>query len=462
VLDPAQVTTGFPEWWGTGLAALEECVRNCPVTQLAARDYVIDGTWVIDTPYRSVQGAGLSDGYAAGNGTRIVCTNGGVDAVRVGTATEPRGGASNFLRNVRLSGFAVVHGGALRLPPRGSEHSAPTAFRLRYLLNARFEDLAAWEPTVGFHCHGLVYTKLDDCKVFRSAVRGGGNDFFRGFWLDGSPHVLAGGNASLFLNRCVVEMGGRPSLVEATGFWLNGGFVDSFLTEPETSQVPTGIRVIGNGRGASDASNINLHIVRAVLDQCSDTALDISATASTAMVEIVDFYAGQPARARHGIHLHDGAGQISFSGGQIIGNGGNTVGFHAERQEGFEVRGLKLLRLARPVLVNGCSDFLLEPWINGRGGGGQPAITLAGSCSSGAVRPAIKGSSDSFSAGVALLGRAHNRIELAMGRADARPITGGAANLLLVNGVRAMADGRYGGDGSPAPRGTISVSGLVG
>jgi hypothetical protein len=461
VLDPAQVTTGFPEWWGSGVAALDQCVRNCPITQLAAGDYVIDDTWAIETPYRTIVGAGLSDGYATGNGTRIICTNGAVDAVRVGTESEPGGGASNFLRNVSLSGFAVLHDAPLRLPRPGDEERAPAAFRLRYLLNARFEDLAAWEASVGFHCHGLVYSKLDDCKVFRSAVRGGDNDFFRGFWLDGSRHVLAGGNASLYLDRCVVEMGARPPLVEATGFWLNGGFVDCFLRQVETSQVPTGIKVIGRGRGTSDNSNLNLHIVGAVLDQCTETALDIGATASTAMVEIVDLYAGQPAQARHGVHLHNGAGQISFSGGQILGHGGNTIGFLAERQEGFEVRGLKLLNLTRSVLLNGCSDFLLEPWINSRGGG-QPAVTLAGACSVGTVRPAIKGSAGSIPAGVSLLGASHSRIELAMARVDARSLNGGAANAVLINGARANADGAYAGSGAPAPRGSISVSGLLG
>jgi hypothetical protein len=461
VLDPALAGTGFPEWWGSGVAALEQCVRNCPVTSLAAADYQIERTWVIDTPYRSVIGAGLSDGYETGDGTRIICTNGSVDAVQVGTATQPRRGPSYFLRNVTLSGFAAMHGVPLRLPRRGDEKSAPAAFRLRYLLNARLEDLAAWEPAVGFYCHGLVYTKVDDCKAFRSATRGGDNDFFRGFWLDGSPHVLAGGNASLYLDRCGVEMGGRPELVEATGFWLNGGFVDCFLNQPETSQVPTGIRVTGNGRGASDASNINLHIVRAVIDQCSETALDIGATAATAMLEIVDLYAGLPASSKHGVHLHRGGGQVLFAGGQIVGNGGSTIGFHAEAQDGFELRGIKFLGLTRPLLINGCSDFLLEPWINSRGSAGEPAITLAGTCVGGAIRPAIKGSLGAFAAGVWLDGRSHRRIDLSLARVDPAALREGGAGRLAINGTPIPANGLYASSGSPAPRGTISVYGLI-
>ena len=90
---------GRPEWFGAqpgdasfdNIAALDACVRLCPVTLLAAADYHVHRPWIIATSNRRVVGVpGAYD--APGDSTRILRGGAGAGAgaiLLVGLASEP-------------------------------------------------------------------------------------------------------------------------------------------------------------------------------------------------------------------------------------------------------------------------------------------------------------------------------------------------------------------------------------
>lgn len=453
---------GYPEWFGAitnsnssavtaaNSAALAACVALCPVTNLRPLDYWIDDTWKINVQYRTVSGAVIPDGYNTGTGTRVLCTDTTKDVIQVGPDSAPIN-TSAYYRDITVKYICARWAAALTPPAPGSESSAVKAWNVQYVLNCQIKDCSAWEPIIGFYFYGAVYTKVDDCTAFRSVAYGGGNDFFRGFWPQGAPAILAGGNPSLYLNRCNVAVGGSPALLDPTGLYVNADFSDIFVDFLETANVDNG--VIINGAGSSVAGGkLDLHLRNCIFDQCDGNGIEINALNAMSMVTISGGYiqvndtgAGSCGIVVSG-SVNNGAVVID-SGIQLLsGVGTSNKGIYISQQSNVKVDSSVLIEdFYKPVEVDGGSvNVKIEATINNpnTGNGGSAAV-LVNAADRLTVSCSIDGKAGAFGQGFFSVGTGLNMASIDPTLFDPAAISGGATNKVVVNSVSITAPGYY-------------------
>lgn len=445
---------GIPEWWGAQtnnsgtncLPALQACVTFCPQTNLAKADYWIDDSWTISQSYRKIVGQGCNS-YSTGEGTRIILQDSTKDVMVIGVTPSSISDPSTYLRQIHVQDLQLQFSTPVTPPSAGNDYTGPAGLRTQYLYECEFRNVAGWECSIGFAIYGNVGSRYLDCIAFRSSAGSTpSNDIWRGFWLKGSPSVLAGGNASVHLTRCNASRGGSPALVDPVGFKLDGAFVDSFLSWCETSQVPVGFHVSGTGASGALSSNLDLHIVHPIIDQASNVGIHIEQVSPSALIEIDHPYVATTDSALAGLFIHDGGGRIGITGGQIIGNGGTTLGLYAVNQRGIAAQGLKLLNMARPVGIDNCINCRIDPEIYNPDTTASPyqaAVRLSNS-SRMIIRPSIAGKANAFPQGINLAGAGNSYVEIDPTLAEPSSISGGASNKVQINGVSITATGATG------------------
>ena len=471
---------GYPEWFGaiinnaatgsTNVTAIHACLALCPVVNFAEADYWINATIKFNVPYRTIQGHVLSDGYDTGHGTRIISTNASANVIQVGPDSAPAGGTSNYYRNIIVANLSAQYGVAITPPTAGNESSAVKNWLVQYVLNNQIKNCAAWEPIIGFYFYGAVYTKVDDCQVFRSVTRGGTNDFFRGFWPQGAPAILAGGNPSLYLNRCNVAIGGAPTLVDPTGLYINADFSDIFVDFLETANVANGVVVDGAG-GSVAGGKLDLHIRNCVFDQCNGDGINISALNALGMVTITGGYiqVNDTGVGSYGIAISGSVnnGSVSIDGGtQILSSTGTTnKGIYISQQSNVKVDSSVIIEdFYKPVEIDGGAvNCQIEATINNpnTGNGGSAAVVV----NNGeriTVACSIDGKSNAFAQGFFSVGTALNKASIDPTLFDPAAISGGAGNKVFINSVAITTPGYYTTAGASGTSGAgIFVTGIT-
>ncbi len=453
---------GYPEWFGAtpnsnsgsipaaNLAAMQACLTLCPVTNFAAKDYWISDTFKINVQYRTVRGAVIPDGYNTGTGTRVLCTDTTKNVIQIGPDSAPVS-TSLYYRNITVKNLCARWGSALTPPSPGSESSAVKAWLVNYVLNCQISNCAAWEPIIGFYFYGAVYTKVDDCTVFRSVEFGGGNDFLRGFWPQGAPAILAGGNPSLYLSRCNVVVGNSPLLVSPTGVYINGDFADIFIDDMETTAVDNPVVVDGSGASGT-YGKLDLHIRNSAFDQCNGNGIEINALNAAGMVTISGGYIqlNDTGGSYSGIWLHGGTnnGSVAICGGlQLLGSvGTSNRGIYASQQSNVSVDDSVIIEnFYQPVVIDGGSENIrISATINNPGtGDGTKAAVSINSASRIDVRAKVDGKSNAFAQGVFSDGTGLDKSSIDPTLFNTAAISGGSANKILMNSVQITAPGYY-------------------
>ncbi|WP_295530055.1 hypothetical protein [Novosphingobium sp. Chol11] len=430
-LGRSRIASAHPEWWGAApgdggrdsLPALQACLRSHPAMRLLAADYYISNTFVVERGFCSITGAGFR-GTQPGDGTRLIVTNGTADVMRVGPETSP-GGVNAFPQNIAVRSLALSRS----VVPDTAGGRMPAGLRAQFLLFADFREISAFEHGAGFVARGLVRSTLTDCVAFRSMTGAQSGQLWRGFLLDGARDIgLAGGNASIFLRGCNATIGGAPALADPVGLQIEGAFADTFITEFETSGVPTGIRIDGKTAliGArARHGHIDLHLVLPIIDQCASVGIDILDTSPDALIDVIDPYVAVAPGAKAALRLENMRGLATITGGQLAGAvnlaaGGRAVGLLASASSGLQVGGLKILEHARPAALTGCSGFALRLAIaNPSSRPGASAIVLR-DCEGGTADVLISGQNSAFASGVRVEGSAKRL------RIDATTISPGA------------------------------------
>lgn len=415
---------GRPEWFGARTNdsafdcadAIEACYALCPVTELAQADYGIHRTLHFQKSWRTVRGLG-SWGTGQERGTRIVLEATApdlhtADILIVGAAEKPSSEAEMVTEN-HLSNFTLVRDGACTPHPSGDITRYPTGLRASYLMRCRFLGITSLESSVGFYIGGVVYTKFDDCfaqRLHPGMTKQG--DRWVGYYLNG--HIsfgYAGGNASLYMNRCVAaDQNGAHA--DPMGLQAVGAFVDSFIDHFESARIDTGIAISADGaRGFGQT--IDLHIRNAVLDGCGKSGIDIDLDAtSSAAVEIVDPYVASGGRGGlYGIAVRDGAGLVTITGGQVHGDfSGGSLYFN--RTRAIRVQGTKIEQSNRPVVVGEASGLILEPQISNYAMTSPNFAILCENLTRSIVRPVIIGAAGPAFVGGVSLGLASNHCQI--------------------------------------------------
>ena len=459
-LNSSRALVARPEWWGAKgsdpamdcLPALRSAIAAHGYIALLAADYHLSDTLRITLPNRRIEGM---TGFAAGRTTisRLVLTRGDGDVVQVGPDRDP-GGAGAFLPGIVLSLFEL----ARSVPVVGEasiEHGGPAGLRVQYATACRFENLTSVEHAVGYILRGAVRSFLRNCSAYRSqpGAASGGSSFV-GFLFDGSADFgMAGGNASLYVDECVASTGAGTKLTRSIGAYLPGAFADIFLTRFEVASMTDGIVVDGLA-GQRDVQrtrtgNVDLHIVSPILDAVSHVGLTLSRLAPYALVDVVDAYVAPLPGSLASVHVHDGSGMTTITGGQLIGwvdadQGGSGIGVHVVNAGGLTVRGLKILGHRRPLGLTGCRNFDIDVAINNPGQkASQAAVQIAG-CDRGSVRAQVTGGAGVFPQGVRLDGQANQHIAIDVTGVDPAAVAGGEANKLVWDRTAVRVAGPFG------------------
>ncbi|MBY9063489.1 hypothetical protein K7957_11160 [Sphingomonas yunnanensis] len=445
------------EWWGAVandpavdcLAPLAAAIAAHGCVVLAPGDYHLSRTLKITTPNRRLEGSSGQRGGAPAL-SRLVLTRADGDVVQVGADRSP-GAISGFVTGVTLRSLEL----ARSVAPRGGglvELGGPAGLRAQYAVACQFEELTAPEHATGYVLRGVVRSFLRNCSAYRS--RPGKGDTFVGFLFDGSADFgLAGGNASLYVDACVASTGGDHGLARSIGAYLPGAFSDTYLTRFEMATMSDGIVVDGLAGGPDTqrlrTGNVNLHIIMPILDAVSHVGLTLSRLSPYAAVEIIDPYIVPVPGALASIHVHDGGGMATITGGQLLGwydadHGGNAVGVHAVNAAGLTIRGLKLLGHRRPVGMTNCRDMDMDVIINNPAQAASQAAVQLAACDRIAVRARVTGGGKVFPQGVRLDGTANQHVAVDVTGIDPAAIAGGALNRLVWNNDPVRVAGAFG------------------
>ena len=449
----SRVTVARPEWWGAvpddaqidSLPAFRACVAAHPAMQLGLGDYFLSQTWAVDRPNRRVWGVGRTTGA---RGSRLVLMGGVGPVVRIGAERQPAT-INDFLRGIDMRWLELGRTTASAPPVADGEDSA--GLEIRYVLDCNFEGLRAHEHAIGYSIRGAVRTYLRDCTAFRSvAADPERRDIFVGFDMDGrSPPFPTGANASLYLIDCNARTGNRPSLAISAGCRIRGALSDTALVRFETTEMVTGILIEGGAGQMSPAQrragHVNLKIDSPVLDQCLQLGISISSLSDQALVDIESPYVALALGGQAAISISRSGGNITLTGGQLIGwvagaESDDAVGFALRETDGVEVHGLKLLSFPRPIEVVASSGFELAVAINHPGRPtGRPAVRVEG-CRMGYLRPRVAGAAGAFAAGVEIH-EATGPVTVETTGLDPRVVAGGALVTVVGQGVVAREPG---------------------
>lgn len=430
--------TGRPEWFGAvvndssgsvpanNLSAIQACFALCPVTLFGAADYYVNGTVIFNVSFRTAKGE-TAAWDSTGKGARIVSTNSAADVVNVGAAG---GGATDML----LEGICAVHNVKPTAPSAGLESTAAKSWVFLSTTSVTIRRLSAFDPLIGFYFNGNVALYANDCRAF-------GPDIY-GFWAHdhGSHPGLAGGNGSLYLERCNVTGG-------AIGFYANADFADVFLDKAETSGTAIGILLDGSGSTYNGGQG-DTRITNATIDQAATCGIEVKNTNSLAKIQILGGYIQlqDNGGSHRALWFHDGGGYLTVTGAQVTGNDSattscgvwienypNVVLDHSTIVENFAYP-FTVLNSARPTIL--CH---IQAGAN-NSAGTRAALTMA-NCGEGVISPVISGGSNAFITGLNFDSAGNTRITADLTRVDLGAL--GAGGKLTINGAGIASPGYY-------------------
>lgn len=440
---------GYPEWWGAATggtdctSAISACFVACAVTQLQGADYHLGSTPVFNTPHRTLQGASSSLFQTAGQGTtRLLISSTTADGIQVGPTAQPAT-INDFTASMTFRDFQVGRSAAPTIS------SGCRGILNQFTLYARFENIRSVESMYGWEFKGTSVTYCDDCYGFRSTVgQGAGTDYFRGMYINGNASIGAsGGNASLYINRANVSVGGI-TITDSIGYYGDDDFSDVFMTQPEASGCSTPIYFVGNNLSTSNVGNINLRIINPVLDAFDLNGLHLKNIGKYGVVQVQGGYAAASSDATvvSGIRVESCAGAIDISGMEVIGGTNtNCAGIYASSSSNLRTRGNIYTECARgPIYLDTVTDSVFLDTIKMNTRTASNGVLLLQNCLRNKVDCLMTGAAGGLGVGVGLNGDTNTYNEINATNIDAACITGGVANKVVINSVQITNIGQSG------------------
>lgn len=442
-------TNGRPEWFGAvpddpaadNVAALTACFALCPVTTLGPHDYYIHRTLTFDISghaFVGVPGSGIARDIGVGaparmgtpGASRVILTGPEVVSATVlqfGKAKVPRRDDETLTRNAELRDIAFCRDNGDRHRARNATSADATGcvkgIVCSGLSSAIVRNVASFDSPVGWHCHGCVYSKWDDCSAWRSTpARERTNDFSVGFLIGdyAANFGYAGANASVYFNRCVsYDLAGGSITI---GLRLFGAIADTFLSQIEVGRCFIGIEIDGRdaaGRTIALGENRaqqNVHLLNPVIDATTQQGLQLRNLNASFHVTVTSPYIAT-AGASADISILGGAdrvaGHVAIMGGVLLSEGGR--GLIASDAEGVSVIGTLLRNYALPISLTNCRSCRIEPDVLNYLVHAAHAVH-ARNLQRSTVRPVVRGQGGSpgFSDGIFLEGGNHNSIDPTM------------------------------------------------
>lgn len=445
---------GRPEWFGvvpnsSGAAAQNDlriaaCYALVPHTRFGPFDYWTTTTIKANINHHKIGGCGEKYNDVFGAMTRIVCTSGSVDIIRVGPDAYP--GSINAMPQ-----GIVVHDIMFGRSVAPVIASGCRGLFMTWVLNAIVENVKTDGNMIGFEASATVHCFTKNCEAVRAvAGTGGGTDYFVGHYANGGSGLFAGGNASLYVVDCTAgcNYGPLQSATGSIGFKADQGFTDVWYWNPETTNFYIAQAVFGNDNAGTVFSNTNFAIFHPIHDQFKYIGIYVTDVASAGSVEIENPYYGPTNGARACYWVNSAEGAVISRGGQfVMGGAPLTQAILLLSSRGCDV-------LSYPVIlehgntyaacgVSDVQDARIEVFGKNPNVSAGPLVQIAGTCVAVVVVPKASGKASAFQYGIQVLGAGDNRCEYQVSGLNSASLV--AANRKLDrNGVAVVAIGLTG------------------
>ena len=474
VFNNAVNSTGYPEWWGAQVnnssfdcsTAINACIVALPQTQLQAGNYYVGTRIVMQVQGRSLLGTGY--GYAGNPGSssvaasRIVINNGLTNGILIGYDTNPGTGSNDYeaylfgctIKNIALTrSVAPVAPGTFTAPTLPMPTNLPVGIQITYAAATELVNVDVWDSIVGIYVCATTGVRLTQTRSNRATAASSGSDYFNAFFLDGyaTSYSTAGQNASTYLTDCSAQcrVEALSSTNKSQAYVLNQAFNDVFLLRPEAINFYTGIYVYGSEGTVKSKSDVDLHIIGAIVDVYRGQGIYFNNVSDYGAISVMDGYfaplAGMTGSDYPGIQVINSTGCISFVNNQVIGYQTLTsIGVIANTSSGLLFKNNMYVGCSKKTVVTSVKNCRFEDIVSNPNEGEVSVITLVTS-SRNYIAPTLKaGGGNLFTVGVEMVGTGCTYNEVNCSGLDPTSITGGSSNKLLYNSTQVTTTGIFG------------------
>jgi len=450
VINPAKLDVGFTEWWGSfpnsindSTNAMQAAFAACTITQLQAADYCVSTTLKLNVAGHTLRGSGCFYNGVSGDSTRVISLTGSNNVIQMGPDTQPAS-INLFPSGIVVENLQVSRAAA----PVISSQCA--GILNRWTLYSQIRDVKSVESIVGFHYIGTVAAYTQNCWAFRSSAgTGAGTDYWYGFYINGTTVLsgVSGGNASIYFSDTnsnnVASLGSNSN-----GYYVNGSWADTSITNPEITGCATGINIQGNGLTTLNYGETDFNIVKPVIDGFTLAGIFINNANRFGSISIIGGFAapsggGSPTG---GIYLNNSLASVSITDFQhILGpNATITGGLVAVNSKNIFSSGNAYIECAGVVVaLNTVSNSLFMDKAMNNSVTGLAVLQMT-SCSRNKAEMICSGASGKSGLGYQLISTGNTYNELNCTGLDANSIGGGSANKLTANGVQITTNGTFG------------------
>jgi hypothetical protein len=433
------LTVGYPEWWGAAAkntvnsyAGITACLKACKVTQLSSGTYLTDDTIKIIYANRVLRGTG--ENYVnAEEVTRLLITSGTINTLQVGPDNNP-GGVAFFLRGIVVENLYVARNTAPVIS------SVCTGLIAKFTVSTQLNNVKSAEHIYSFQFIATVGLIAFNCKANRSAAgTGAGTDLWFGYYINGLINVgFAGGNASIYLNYC--SAGCNITALQtnnSAGFYMNGGFSDTFLESPETVTCNVGIIVEGDASTSNLGSNLDLMIRNPVHDQFGTWGIYFNNINRFGSAIINSGYYGASSTSQFGVYVNDCLGAVTIQAGQfVMANAITANAIAIDNSDGVIVDNAQILECSvHGVSLIDSDNCDIRPLVKNYSRAILAAVQLAANCTHNYVAPNLYGASALAALGVQLVGATNTYNEVNCTLINPTVLSGGSTNKLNINSV---------------------------
>jgi hypothetical protein len=440
-------SVGYPEWWGASTnagidatAAITASFLACTVTKLQATDYYVATTLKLDVAGHELIGSGCFYNGVAGDSTRVISLTGTSNVIQLGPDSEPA------IINLHTAGMRLQN---LQVSRAAAPNIASGCAGVinRWTLYSQIRDVKSVENIYGFYYRGTVAAYTQNCWAFRSSAgTGAGTDFWYGFYIDGLDVLngASGGNASIYFtdtnSNNVIDLG-----VNSSGYYVDGAWADTSITNPEATGCAIGINLQGNALGTLNYGETDLNIVKPVIDAFTVAGIYINNTSPYGAISIIGGFAapsgaGTPTGS---IYLNNSLASVSITGFQhVLGpNASITGGLVAINSENIFSSGNSYLECAGiPVSLSGVANSLFMDTAINNGTTASAVVQLTNS-SRNKLEMLCSGGSAKFGLGYQGISTGNTYNELNCTGLDSTTINSGSVNKLIWNGTQITVTG---------------------
>jgi hypothetical protein len=319
---------GYPEWWGCQtnnilldcLPFLIACYTACSVTILQPVIYYTSAVWNLTISNRVVQGTIKP---TDGNCCEIQVKSGSADVIYVGLLSDP-GSINSFAQNITIRNVLCSRDQAVVPPTAGSEATAPSGIKVRYLLYGLFEDCrqgGVYGHSTALNVESIVKCDFTRVSAFRSANGASAtNDIFWCLALFAAgPYYLE----SLNFTDCSGAYGNTLD-VSSIGIALSGAFTDISIQRPEYDLMTYGAFINQTSEGKPSIDSV---ITGGRFDQCRQFGFYVTAAESYSAIKIGDNYVEMNSAASGAaMEIASNGGIVSLNGNTCLGGGSTASG----------------------------------------------------------------------------------------------------------------------------------------